>query len=417
MADKIIAVAGALDTKSEDFEFLKGVIEARGLKVLLIDFGVLGDPEIKPDIGSEEVARAGGDSLADLRSTQDKTRAMRAMTEGLAKVVAGLHADERIHGIISMGGSGGTAVATNAMRALPVGFPKVMVSTVAGGDVAAYVGTRDIVMVPSVVDVAGLNRISREIYTNAGGAIAGMVQARAESITTHMQKPVVVASMFGNTTECVDRARHELERAGYEVLVFHCTGTGGRTMESLVADGFVDAVADITTTELADEVAGGVLTAGPDRLFAAARKGLPTVIVPGCVDMANFWAAATVPEKYRERKLYEWNANVTLMRTNALENRHIGEWIARAANESTGPVAVVLPLKGVSMLDSPGGEFWDPKADRACFEAIQSKLRPGIPVVEMDANINDPEFADKVVETLLSLIARARGRAAEPART
>jgi uncharacterized protein (UPF0261 family) len=416
MADRVVAVAGALDTKSEDYEFLKGVIEARDLKVLLIDFGVLGNPALKPDVGSEEVARAGGDSLADLRATQDKTRAMRAMTEGLAKVVAGLHAEGRIHGIISMGGSGGTAVATNAMRTLPVGFPKVMVSTVAGGDVAAYVGTRDIVMMPSVVDVAGLNRISREIYTNAGGAIAGMVLARAEATAAHEQKPVVVASMFGNTTECVDRARHSLEKAGYEVLVFHATGTGGRTMESLVADGFVDAVADITTTELADEVVGGVLNAGPDRLFAAARKGLPTVLVPGCVDMANFWAADTVPEKYRGRKLYEWNANVTLMRTNVAENRHIGEWIARAANDSKGPVAVVLPLKGVSMLDSPGGEFWDPEADSACFDAIRSKLRPDIAVVEMNANINDPAFADKIVETLLGLVARNRGRTNEPAR-
>jgi uncharacterized protein (UPF0261 family) len=219
------------------------------------------------------------------------------------------------------------------------------------------------------------------------------------------EKPIITASMFGNTTPAVTHARKLLESHGYEVLVFHATGTGGRTMESLIADGFVIANLDITTTELADEVCGGVLSAGPDRLMAAARAGIPTLLSPGCVDMANFWARETVPEKCRDRNLYEWNPNVTLMRTNPAENEAIGKMIALAANASTGPVAVLVPLKGVSQLDSPGGEFWDPQANQACFRAIKENLRASIPYEEMDANINNPEFAERAVELLSGLLA------------
>ncbi|MDW8065714.1 MAG: Tm-1-like ATP-binding domain-containing protein [Anaerolineae bacterium] len=408
---RTIVLAGALDTKGEDFLFVKSLLKARGFRVLVVDIGVLGEPKFPPDIPSAEVARAGGDDLEQLRAARDKTRAMRVMTEGLTRVVRQLYEEGRLDGILGMGGSGGTAVITAAMRGLPIGVPKVMVSTVASGDVSAYVGTRDIVMFPSIVDVAGINRISRQIYTNAAGAIAGMVRARERMPAITADKPIIVASMFGNTTPCVDRVRERMEQAGYEVLVFHATGTGGRIMEMLIEEGFVDAVADITTTELADEIAGGVLSAGPDRLFAAARKGLPTVLVPGCVDMVNFWARSTVPEHYRSRLLYEWNPNVTLMRTTPEENRRIGEWIARAANASTGPVAILLPLKGVSMLDSPGEPFWDPEADRACYEAIKANVRPGIPVFELDHNINDTEFADYVADTLLRLIEQAKAKA------
>jgi uncharacterized protein (UPF0261 family) len=324
------------------------------------------------------------------------------MANGLAEVVRSLYEGGKIDGIIGMGGSGGTSIATNAMRALPVGFPKVMVSTVGGGDVSAYSGTRDITFMPSIVDVAGINSISRRIYANAAGAIAGMV--KMEVPQAEEEKPLVTASMFGNTTAAVDRARAKVEEAGYEVLVFHATGTGGKTMESLISDGYITASMDITTTELADQVCGGVFSAGPERGMAASREGIPAVIVPGCVDMANFWGIETVPEKYRDRNLYEWNPNVTLLRTNEEENRKIGEMIAVAANAAKGPVAILLPLKGVSMLDSPGGQFWDPQADQACYAAIKQNLKPGIPVVEVDRNINDPEFADKVAETLLGML-------------
>jgi len=279
-----------------------------------------------------------------------------------------------------------------------------MVSTVGGGDVSAYAGTKDITFVPSIVDVAGFNRISRTIYANAAGAIAGMT--KVDVPPAKEEKPLVTASMFGNTTACVDKARSILESKGFEVLVFHATGTGGKTMESLIADGYIAASLDITTTELADEVCGGVFTAGPDRMLAAARAGIPTVLVPGCVDMCNFWALSTVPEKYRNRNLYQWNPNVTLMRTNVEENRIMGKMIARAANESKGPVAILLPLKGVSMLDSPGNAYWDPEADRACYEAIKANVKPGIPVIELDNNINDPEFAAKAAETLLGMLGK-----------
>ncbi len=398
-----ILLAGALDTKGVEYQFVRELLHDQGLETILIDVGVLGEPAVAPDIDHDEVARAGGSDIAALRAAGDKTLAMRTMTTGLARVVARLHDEGRAGGILAMAGSGGTVIATAAMRALPVGVPKVMVSTVAAGDVGPYVGTKDITMMHSVVDVAGINSISRTIYANAAGAIAGM--ARQERPAAAADRPIIAASMFGNTTKCVDHARSLLEAAGYEVLVFHATGTGGRTMESLIADGYVRASLDITTTELADEVCGGVLSAGPDRLLAAAHAGIPTLLVPGCVDMANFWAVDTVPARYRDRRLYEWNPNVTLMRTNVAENRQMGALIARAANASTGPVAVLVPLGGVSQLDSPGGEFWDPEADGACFAAIKENLQEGIPFYEMDANINDPAFAERAVALLLDLIA------------
>jgi uncharacterized protein (UPF0261 family) len=258
-------------------------------------------------------------------------------------------------------------------------------------------------MMPSIVDVAGLNRISRVMYTNAAGAIVGMVKAR-RSLSADSALPVVAASMFGNTTACVDRARAALEDSGYEVLVFHATGAGGRTMEGLIADRLVDCCLDLTTTELADEVCGGVFSAGPDRGVAAPKAGIPTVIAPGCVDMANFGAPATVPIRYAQRNLYCWNDNVTLMRTDVSENRVIGEMLAEAANEATGPVSVLLPLQGVSMLDSVGNPFWDPEANAACFTALKATLRPDIQVREIDANINDPEFADAAAAELLRLL-------------
>ncbi|RME86100.1 MAG: UPF0261 family protein [Caldilineae bacterium] len=400
---RTIVIAGTLDTKGAEYAFLKELIEAQGMETLVIDFGVMGEPAFVPDIGREEVARAGGGDLARLASGQHKDEAMAVMAAGLAVVVRRLYEEGRLHGIISMGGSGNTSIATSGMRSLPVGVPKVMVSTLGGGDVSAWAGTKDITFMPSVVDVAGINRISRQIYANAAGAIVGMVQMQAPAPAE--EKALITASMFGNTTACVDRARERIEETGqYEVLVFHATGTGGRTMESLIEDGYIVGCLDITTTELADEVCGGVLSAGPERCLAAARAGVPTVLVPGCVDMANFWGMETVPERYRDRRLYRWNPTVTLMRTDVEENRRIGEMLAAAANMATGPVAVVLPLKGVSMLDSPGGDFWDEEADRACFETIKARLKPDVPVYELDKNINDPEFADFCADLLLEML-------------
>jgi uncharacterized protein (UPF0261 family) len=398
-----IVVVGALDTKGVEFHFVRSLIRENGFETIVVDFGVMGDPQFAPDVTADEVARAGGSTLAELRAKADKTFAMRTMSAGLAKVVADLHAAGRLGGIMGMGGGGGTSIATAAMRGLPTGIPKLMVSTVASGDIAPYVGSRDITMMPSIVDVAGLNSISRRIYTNAAAAMLGMVGQTTEAGTTE-EKPIITASMFGNTTPCITYAREILEGKNYEVLVFHATGTGGRTMEELIADGYITANIDLTTTELADEVCGGVLSAGPDRMMAAARSGVPYVLAPGCVDMANFHARADVAQKYQSRLLYEWNPNVTLLRTNVDENRAIGEMIARAANASTGPVAVLIPLRGVSQLDSPGGAFWDPEADVACFKAIKENLVPDIPFIEMDNNINDPEFAEEAVDLLLEML-------------
>ena len=289
------------------------------------------------------------------------------------------------------------------MRALPVGFPKVMVSTVAAGDTSHYVGIKDVVMMPSVVDVAGVNRISRQIFANAAGAIVGMVETGTLEAE---DKPLITASMFGNTTEAVDQARAIMERHGYEVLVFHCTGAGGRTMEELISEGLIEGVLDITTTEWADELAGGVLSAGTTRLDAAGKAGIPQVIAPGCVDMVNFWAPDTVPEKYQARQLHKWNPSITLMRTGVEENAQLGKIIAEKANAATGPVAIFLPLKGVSILDSPGNEYWWPEADQALFDAIKSNIRSDIPAIEMDCNINDPEFAEAVTGQLLAYLGK-----------
>ena len=399
---KTVIIVGTLDTKGQELAFVKELIEAEGLKVLVVDFGVMGKPTFEPDIKREEVAAAGGGNLAYLASGEHKDEAMQVMAAGLAVVVRKLYDQGVVGGIFGMGGSGNTSIATSGMRVLPVGVPKLMVSTLGGGDVSAYTGTRDVTFMPSIVDVAGINSVSRQIYANAAGAIAGMV--KTEVPPAGEEQPLVTASMFGNTTACVDRARGVMEGAGYEVLVFHATGTGGKTMESLITDGYIVGSLDITTTELADEVCGGVLSAGPKRGWAASRAGIPAVLVPGCVDMANFWGIETVPDKYKDRNLYAWNPNVTLMRTNVEENAKMGAMIAAAANVSTAPVAVVLPLKGVSMLDSPGGRFWDPGADQACYDAIKQHLRPGIPVIEIDHNINDPEFADKCAEVLLDML-------------
>jgi uncharacterized protein (UPF0261 family) len=300
---KKVVIVGSLDTKGKEYAFIKELIEKQNIETLVVDFGVQGKAAFKPDISRSKVAKAGGGDISYLSSGDHKDEAMKVMATGLAVVVRKLYDQGKFEGIIGMGGSGGTSIITAAMRTLPVGVPKVMVSTVGGGDVSAYAGTKDITFIPSIVDVAGINRISRVIYTNAAGAICGMVKMKRPKADA--EKPLVVASMFGNTTKCVDHARGILEKKGYEVLVFHATGSGGKTMESLIADGYITASMDITTTELADEVCGGVFGAGPDRCLAASRAGIPSVLVPGCVDMANFWGIETVREKYKGRNLYE----------------------------------------------------------------------------------------------------------------
>jgi uncharacterized protein (UPF0261 family) len=399
---KTVILVGTLDTKGEEFAFVKDLIEQAGLETLVVDTGVMGDPAFAPDIVRDEVALAGGGDMARLAGGDHKDEAMQVMSDGLAVVLRRLYEEGRVDGVLGMGGGGNTSIATAGMRTLPVGVPKLMLSTLGGGDVSSYSGTRDITFMPSIVDVAGINSISRQIYANAAGAIAGMVQMVQPAAD---EKPLITASMFGNTTEIVGRARGTLEEAGYEVLVFHATGIGGKAMESLITDGFIEGSLDITTTELADYVCGGIFSAGAERCMAASRAGIPAVIVPGCVDMVNFWGIDKVPDQYQDRNLYKWNPNMTLMRTNVEENRQMGEMIAAAVNEATAPVTILLPLKGVSMLDSPGGRFWDPEANQACYQTIKDNVREGIPIIEMDNNINDPEFADRCAAVLLEMLA------------
>jgi len=398
---KTIAVIGALDTKGPEFAFVKAEIERRGHRALVVNTAVVGAPTFEPDISAERVAEAGGASLPALRAQADRGAAMEVMTRGVARVVKDLYDEGKIDGVLGMGGSAGTIIGTSAMRALPVGVPKVMVSTLASGDVKPYVGTKDVVMIHSVVDVAGVNRVSAHIYANAVGAMVGMVETSTPQIAS---RPVIAASMFGNTTPVVTRCRETFEKRGFEVLIFHAVGTGGQTMEDLIRAGYVNGVADITTTEWADELVGGVLTAGPERLDAAAEKGVPQVIAPGCLDMVNFWARETVPAQFEGRRFYQWNPNVTLMRTTPEENAELGRILAEKASKSSGPVAFFLPLKGVSMLDAPGKEFWWPEADQALFDAIKRHRRPDIPVHELDHNINDEPFADAVAEKLLEFL-------------
>jgi uncharacterized protein (UPF0261 family) len=403
--DKVVALVGALDTKGAEYAFVKQCIEAQGLRTLLIDVGVLGEPVVPPDVARDKVAKAGGGDLAAMKSKQDRGDAVAVMSRGAAALLPKLHAEGRFDGVIAMGGTGGTSVACAAMRALPLGVPKVMVSTVAGGDVSGYVGVTDIVMIPSIVDVSGVNRISREVFARAAGAICGMVTA---AVSAGDDKPLIAASMFGNTTPAVEAAKAIVEKEGYEVLVFHCTGTGGRTMESLVDAGLITGVLDITTTEWADELVGGVFSAGPTRLEAAARKGVPAIVTPACLDMVNFGAPDTVPQKFAGRKFYHHNPNVTLMRTDVEENRELGKRIAERLNKSTAPVTVLIPLKGVSMIDSEGKAFWWPEADAALFESLKSNLKKDIPVIEMDCNVNDPQFAQRCAQELLANIKNAK---------
>lgn len=396
-----IAVLGTMDTKGEEHAFVADLIRERGHKALIIDAGTLEAPKVKVDVTRDEVARAAGVDLAALVAKRDRGEAVAAMSNGAPIVLSRLFAENKINGVISLGGGGGTAIATAAMRALPIGFPKLMVSTLASGNTSPYVGVKDVVMFPSVVDVAGLNRISRQILTRAAGAICGMVESEPKPSA---DKPIIVASQFGNTTSCVNHARELLEKEGYEVLVFHATGTGGRTMESLIEAGLVTGVLDVTTTEWADELVGGILTAGSTRLEAAAMHGVPAIVTPGCLDMVNFGPPDTVPAKFKGRRFYQHNPQVTLMRTTPDECKRLGEIIAEKLNASKAPVTVLIPLKGISVISAAGQSFHDTSADCALFDALKARLRKDIPVRELDCNINDPPFAEACVAELLKNI-------------
>jgi uncharacterized protein (UPF0261 family) len=398
-----IAILGTLDSKAEEHSFIAERIRERGHNVALIDVGTGGEPQITPDYSRYEVAAATGVDLKSLIERHDRGACVVAMSEAAPIFLAQLVEAGTINGVVSLGGGGGTAIGTAAMRALPIGFPKLMVSTLASGNTAHYVGTKDIVMMPSIVDVSGLNRISRTIFTRAAGAICGMVEAK---IDEERGKPLIVASMFGNTTTCVNEAKAILEEAGYEVLVFHATGSGGQAMESLIESGMVSGVLDVTTTEWTDEVVGATLSAGPTRMDAMTKAKVPAVVVPGCVDMANFGSRETVPPKFEGRNFYIHNSQVTLMRTNARECAEIGKVIAIKANANTAPVAILNPLEAVSEINGEGQAFYDQEADTALFMAIRTNAQ--VEVIDLEETINSFVFARACAEKLLELIQRGK---------
>jgi uncharacterized protein (UPF0261 family) len=395
-----VLLIGTLDTKGDELAFVRSRLIDAGVDVLVADAGTVGAPHgLTPDVSATELAAEVG---ADLASLDDRGVAVGTMADAAAALARRLHAEGRVDGVMGAGGSGNTAIATAAMRALPVGVPKLMVSTMAAGDTADYVGGVDVTMMASVTDVAGLNSISARILANAAGAMAGMVGA--PPVDLGETKPLIGATMFGVTTPCVTRAREALEARGYEVLVFHATGTGGRAMEALVDAGFLAGVLDATTTELCDDLVGGVLSAGPDRLEAAGRAGLPQVVSLGALDMVNFGSRDSVPPQFEDRNLYVHNPSVTLMRTTAEECAELGRRIAAKLSAATGPVALFVPLGGVSMIDAPGQPFHDPDADAALFAALRDGVGDNVELVEMDANVNDEAFADAMVEKLDSLV-------------
>ncbi len=399
---KTIAVVGTFDSKGKELSYVKEVLEGLGLNTITIDCGVF-QPKVETDVSNAQVAAEIGEDIKEIAAKKDRALATEVMSRAMEKIVPRLYEEGKFDGIISLGGTGGTSLATPAMRALPIGVPKVMVSTVASGNTQQYVGTSDIVMYPSIVDVSGLNSISTKIFTNAALAIAGMVKFEHEEKIE--KKPLIAATMFGVTTPCVDTAREYLESLGYEVLVFHATGMGGRTMERLIEDGYFAGVLDLTTTEWCDQLVGGVLAAGPNRLEAAARTGTPQVVSVGALDMVNFGPMDTVPEKFKGRNFYKHNPTVTLMRTTVEENKKLGEIIAEKLNATTGPTALMLPLKGVSMIDVEGGPFYGPEEDKVLFDTLRENIDTNkVELIEMDVDINHKDFALAAAKKLVELM-------------
>ena len=388
-----VVLAGTLDTKGIEYAYVRDRLREDGVDVILVDAGVLGAPLTEPDVTRDEVARAGGVGLADLVAAGDRGAAIEAMARGLGVVARQLHADGKLDAILGLGGSGGSSLIAAAMRELPIGVPKLLVSTVASGDTRPYVGTVDLTMMHSVVDIAGINQISERILTNAAAAASAMAKANAAFEPAAQTRPMIGATMFGVTTPCLTVARERLEGLGYEVLVFHATGTGGQSMERLMRDGYITGALDVTTTELADDLVGGVFSAGHDRLEAAGELGLPQVVSLGALDMVNFGPSETVPARFKDRLLYKHNPTITLMRTTPEECAELGKRLAQKLNKARGPVTLFIPLRGVSLIAVEGQVFHDPHADAALLDAIRKHIANGVEVREMDTDINDPAFA------------------------
>lgn len=400
---KSVVVIGCFDTKGEDFGYLYSSLKEKGLEIVTLNTGIFKSPtEFRIDFNSGQVAESGGSDISELRKSADRRKALETMAKGAAKIVEHLSAKNKVDGIIGMGGGGGTYMAITAMQAVPFGIPKLCLSTLATKDLSEVIKDKDVVLMPSVVDVNGLNPISKILIRQAAGAISGMIDA---STTEENENSGTIAiSVFGNTTLCADRCTEFLKAKNYDVLSFHAVGTGGKTMESLALDGCFDAILDLTTTELADDLCGGICSAGPNRLEAAAKMGIPQVVVPGCLDMVNFGALKTVPKKYQQRHLFSWAPDVTLMRTNAAENQTLGKTLAEKLNRSSGPVTVLLPLGGISKISAEGGDFYSPDIDAVLFRSIKENLNDSIRVIEVQGNINTVDFAEQAIKSLLELL-------------
>jgi uncharacterized protein (UPF0261 family) len=400
-----VVLLGTLDTKGAEYAFLRDRLREHGVDTLLVDAGIF-EPAVEPNVGRAEVAAAAGADVEALAAAGDRGAAVAAMAEGAAAALRRLHDEGRLDGVLGLGGSGGSSIVTRAMRGLPIGVPKLMVSTVASGDTGPYVGSVDVTMMYSVVDISGINEISARILTNAAGMIAGAVKGTVPDLGE--RKPLVVASMFGVTTPAVTTARERLEGLGYEVLVFHQTGAGGGSMEALLRAGYIAGCLDVTTTELCDELVGGVFPAVPERLESAGAAGIPQVVSLGALDMVNFGPRETVPERFRGRTLYVHNPTVTLMRTTPEECRQLGERLAAKLNAAVGRTALFVPLRGVSMIAVEGQPFHDPEADEALFEALRANVdRSRVELHELDADVNDPSFALAMANRLHELIEEA----------
>ncbi len=400
-----VYLIGTLDTKGREIQWVRQRLLESGHTCQVVDSSVVGEPLFTADIIAEQVFAAAGTSLTDMRAIGDRGGAITAAAEGVRTLVLAAAQQGLVEGVIALGGSAGTTIGTAAMRGLPLDIPKVMVSTMASGQTRPYVGGRNILMLNSVVDIAGLNRISRTVLGQAVDALVGMLSGRpsADNEATN-DRPLIAATMFGVTTACVLHAQSILESAGYEVLVFHATGNGGEAMEGLIRDGVIAGVLDITTTELADELVGGVLSAGPDRLTAAAEMGIPQVISVGALDMVNFGAKDTVPEKFKDRNFYEHNATVTLMRTSMDECQALGEEIGRKASLSSGPVSVLFPSLGVSAIDVDGQPFGNWAFRMALWAGLQTTCQKNVDLQLLQLAINDEAFATAAANRLLQML-------------
>lgn len=397
-----VAMVGCFDTKAEVFHYLYQSLIKQGCSVIAINTGIYGSTELFPvDYENSWLLESIGESLDEVIAKGDRNVAVSFMSSAARQLLGRLSSEGKVSGVIGMGGGGGTYIVLNSMQDVAFGIPKICISTLAAKDVTHLAGIKDIMLIPSIVDVSGLNRIISVVIEQGAVAMAAMSKIR---INQENEKKRIAISMFGNTTACVDTCTSMLKAKGYEVYAFHANGSGGKTMEEMIRGGYFDGVLDVTTTELADDLCGGICSAGGNRLTAASAMGIPQIVVPGCLDMVNFGSIASVPAQYAERNLYQWSPDVTLMRTNAEENRILGQNLARKVSASAAPAVIIIPEKGLSQIDREGSPFYDAAANENLFESIEHSVGEDLVVLREEMHINDPAFATLLVDTMVSML-------------